>query len=235
MERQGPGSQEMTKKALSFIPSLNKHAEILDIGCGTGGQIMTLAKNTEAKITGLDLFSQFIDIFNENAQKIGVQNQVKGITGKMEDMPFQENSFDLIWSEGAIYNIGFQKGMQSWYKYIKKNGYIAVTEVVWLTNQRPEEIERFWIDSYPEIDHISVKIEQMQASGYLPIAAFLLPDNCWMENFYDLHDAAQEIFLKKYPENKTAKELVAYEKLGKTMHEKYKSHYAYMFFIGQKI
>ncbi len=235
MERQGPGSPEMTKRALEFIPFLSNDAEILDIGCGTGGQTMTIAKNTQAKITGLDLFPKFIDIFNRNAATHGFQNRVKGMVGKMEDLPFPKESFDVIWSEGAIYNIGFLRGMKEWYEFIKKDGYIAVSEAVWLTDERPDEIHKFWTEAYPEIDTISVKIDQMQSSGYLPIAAFLLPENCWTTHFYDLHEAAQNIFLKKYAGNKTAEELVEYESFGKDMYEKYKAYYSYVFFIGKKI
>jgi methylase of polypeptide subunit release factors len=54
--RQGPGSPEMTLKALSFVDNLTAHSHIADIGCGTGGQTMVLAKHVEAKITGVDLF-----------------------------------------------------------------------------------------------------------------------------------------------------------------------------------
>jgi ubiquinone/menaquinone biosynthesis C-methylase UbiE len=235
MERQGPGSHEMTMKALSFLPEFSENKEILDIGCGTGAQTFTIAKNTSAKIIGLDMFPQFIEIFNRNMEKSGFQNRVTGIVGDMCNMEFKKNSFDLIWSEGAIYNIGFHKGMMEWHKFLKKDGYIAVTEVAWLRNEKPTEIETFWTDAYPEIDTIPVKLAQMQSSGYLPVAAFVLPENCWLENFYNLHNQAQTLFLSKYADNKIAKELVDYEELGKNMYIKYKDYFSYVFFIGKKI
>lgn len=46
VERQGPGSPEITLKALSFIDNLTPHSLIADIGCGTGGQTITLAQTT---------------------------------------------------------------------------------------------------------------------------------------------------------------------------------------------
>ena len=81
MERQGPGSPDVTLKALSFIDSLTDKSLIADIGCGTGGQTMVLAGHITGQITGLDLFPDFIDIFNHNAKQSGLQDRVKGIVG----------------------------------------------------------------------------------------------------------------------------------------------------------
>ncbi len=106
LERQGPGSPEVTIKALSFIDHLDENARIVDIGCGTGGQTMTLARHAPGSITGIDLFPLFIDLFNRNAQKQNLQDRVMGIVGSMDALPFEEEEFDLIWCEGAIYNIG---------------------------------------------------------------------------------------------------------------------------------
>ena len=98
MERQGPGSPEATLKALSFIDNLSDGSLIADIGCGTGGQTMVLARNTPGQITGLDLFPGFIDIFNRNAKHLGLHERVGGIVGSMDSLPFEKNSLDLIWS-----------------------------------------------------------------------------------------------------------------------------------------
>lgn len=128
IERQGPGSPETTIKALSFINNLTNESHIADIGCGTGGQTIVLAQHTQGNITGIDLFPFFIDLFNANASKMQLHNRVKGVVGSMEYLPFQDNEFDLIWSEGAIYNIGFERGLNEWRKFLKTDGYIAVTE-----------------------------------------------------------------------------------------------------------
>ena len=52
----------------------------------------------------------------------------------MDNLPFQNEELDLIWSEGAIYNIGFERGMNEWNKYLKKGGFIAVSEAVSYTH-----------------------------------------------------------------------------------------------------
>ena len=109
VERQGPGSREVTLKALSFIDNLNEHSRIADLGCGTGWQTILLGEHVPGEIFGLDLFPDFIDILNRNAGLHHLQNRIKGIVGSMDDLPFEKETLDLIWSEGAIYNIGFQR------------------------------------------------------------------------------------------------------------------------------
>lgn len=235
IERQGPGSPEVTKQALSFVDNLSKDSRILDIGCGTGGQTMVLAQHTECAIVGLDLFPSFIDKFTSNAAKLNVQHRVTGIVGSMDNLPFTNEEFDLIWSEGAIYNIGFERGLQEWKKFLKKGGYIAVSEASWFTEQRPQEINDFWHDAYSEIDTIAQKLARMQKHGYIPVATFILPQNCWTEHFYVPQIEAQELFLKKYMGNTTAEELVANQRHESQLYDKYKEFYGYVFYIGKKM
>lgn len=235
IERQGPGSPEVTVKALSFIDNLTNNSQIADIGCGTGGQTMVIASHVLGHITGMDLFPDFIDIFNANARKLNLQNRVNGIVGSMDNLPFQNEELDLIWSEGAIYNIGFERGINEWRKYIKKGGFIAVSEASWFTEERPEEIDKFWKDAYPEIDTISTKVSQMQKAGYIPVSTFVLPENCWTEHFYIPQVSAQKEFLKKYTGNNTAKELIENQRHEAELYYKYKEFYGYVFYIGKKI
>ena len=235
MERQGPGSPEVTIKALSFIDNLTNESKIVDIGCGTGGQTIIIANNTSGNITAIDLSPIFIDIFNVNSQKLNLQNRVNGILGSMDNLPFQNEELDLIWSEGSIYNIGFERGINEWYKFLKKGAFVAISEASWFTQERPVEIDEFWNNEYPEIDTISNKVTQMEKAGYIPIATFVLPENCWTENFYAPQVSAQEKFLQKNIGNKTAEELVENQRHEAELYYKYKEFYGYVFYIGKKI
>lgn len=235
VERQGPGSPEVTKKALSFVDNLTEHSKIADLGCGTGGQTMVLAQNAPGTVTGLDLFSKFIELFNQNAQKLNLQDRVTGIVGSMDDLPFELESLDLIWSEGAIYNIGFENGLKTWKPFLKKGGYVAVSEASWFTNERPEEIDAFWQDAYPGIDTIPGNMQKMQDAGYLPIASFILPEDCWIEHFYKPQISAEKIFLEKNAGNKAAIDFIANQKHETELYYKYKQFYGYAFYIGKKI
>ncbi|MBN1182011.1 MAG: class I SAM-dependent methyltransferase [Bacteroidales bacterium] len=235
LERQGPGSPEVTKKALTFIDDLTNDSLIADIGCGTGGQTMVLAKHAKGKVTGVDLFPTFIDIFNKNVSEQNLQERVKGIVGSMEDLPFQDEELDLIWSEGAIYNIGFERGLKEWQRFLRKGGCIAVSEISWFTEERPAEIHDFWVGEYSEIDTISNKISQMQKAGYIPVATFILPENCWTEHYYAPQVHILDVFLRDHARNKTAVELVANQRHEAQLYEKYKEYYGYVFYIGKNI
>jgi ubiquinone/menaquinone biosynthesis C-methylase UbiE len=233
-ERQGPGSREETLKALGFIDGLTENSKIADIGCGTGGQTMTLGENTPCEITGVDTWPNFINQFNQNARFKNLQDRVKGIVGSMENLPFREGELDLIWSEGAIYNIGFERGLNEWWKFLKQGGYIAVTENTWFSDERPAEIQDFWQKAYPEIDTISNKVAQMQKAGYLPIATYILPETIWTD-YYTWQALRRESFLKKYEGNKAIEKFVASMQYEAELYYKYKAYYGYMFYIGKKI
>ncbi len=234
LERQGPGSPEATLRALDFIAPLTAESKIADIGCGTGGQTLVLAQHSPATITGIDLFPAFIDLFNQNAKDHNLQDRMMGRVGSMDHLDFQEEELDVIWSEGAIYNIGFQRGLQEWWKFLKPGGSIAVTEASWFTENPPGEIEAFWRAAYPEIDTIPNKIAQLQAAGYRLTAVFCLPEICWTEHFYAPQTVLQEQYLQQHPDNPAVQHFIESERHEAELYQRYKAHYGYVFYIGQK-
>ncbi len=153
------------------------------------------------------MWPDFIEQLNQNAQKNNLAGRVTGKVGNMEDLPFQEEELDLIWSEGAIYNIGFERGLNEWRKYLKPGGYIAVTENTWFTDKRPDEIQEFWDKAYPQIDTISNKVAQMQKAGYLPVATYMLPEKTWTD-YYQWQKQRRVSFLKKYKGNKSVEDFI---------------------------
>ncbi|OUO87013.1 SAM-dependent methyltransferase [Gordonibacter sp. An230] len=234
LERQGPGSAEETLRALSFVdlPSLTR---IADLGCGTGAQTMVLAQYTDASITALDLYAGSIDKLNSEVAKRCLQNRVKGIVGSMGELPFEDEELDLIWSEGAISNIGFEKGLRYWRRFLRKGGYVAVTYESWFTEERPAEIEKWWMDAVPEISTIARNVSLMQKAGYVPVATFTLPESCWTDNYFAPQEARREEFLQQHAGEKAVEDMMSFMKREADLYERHKEHYGYAFYIGKKL
>ena len=234
ISRQGPGSDESTQRALSMIHDLGADSVIADLGCGCGSQTLQLALHTQAKVKALDLFPLFIDKLMERCRKAGVADRVEAIEGDMCNLPFEKASLDVIWSEGAIYNIGFKRGITEWREYLKPDGWLAVSEASWLTDSRPSEIEDFWNEAYPEIDTIANKVQQLKDAGYHDVNTFVLPKECWIDNFYLPQREAQRLFLECYPDNKTAAELVANQRREAELYSRYSDYYGYVFYVARR-
>lgn len=234
-ERQGPGSPEETGKALSLIGfEQDEYLRVADIGCGTGAQTITLAQHINGHITAIDLFPEFLDKLDQKARELGLSEKVTTLKQSMDVLQFGENELDLIWSEGAIYNIGFEAGIKYWRRFLKAGGYLAVSEISWITGSRPAEIEQYWLREYPEIDTVSNKIGALERNGYTPVAHFILPPYCWIGNYYRPMQQRFGKFLEKHNGAETVKAFIENEQEEISMYEQYKDYYSYGFYIARK-
>ncbi len=235
-ERQGPGSSNETLKALSFINIDKKQKlKIADIGCGSGSSAIILAENLDGQITAVDLFPEFLDKLNLKSKELGLHEKIKTIEKSMEDLPFKNEELDIIWAEGAIYNMGFENGIKKWRKYLKTGGYLAVSEITWITNTRPKELEEFWNNEYPEIDTASNKIKILEQNGYSPVRYFILAQNSWIENYYKPIEKLFSAFLKKHKNSEMAKNIIEAQKEEIKYYQKDKNYYSYGFYVAKKI
>ncbi len=250
MERQGPGSDEVTLRAFRIIEesvkaegfSHSSDYRIADMGCGTGGQSMTLARNSSAQVTAFDLFPGMIETLNRRVRERGLHDRIRGVVASMDNIPYDEipyfnfdnsqRGFDIIWSEGSIYHIGFENGLKLWREYLREGGYIAVSDMVWLTRERPVEFEKYLCDNVPEISLPSVKMGQIERAGYTPVASFLLPWSCWSETYLRPMEALFDKFLDSQNHSAGAIEFVRRQREEIFMFEKYREYFGYMFFIS---
>ncbi|MGB5316853.1 MAG: class I SAM-dependent methyltransferase [Robiginitalea sp.] len=234
-ERQGPGSEKETLKALELInPPPDQKLKVADIGCGSGGQTITLAKNINGQIIAVDLFPEFLEELNKKSRELELANKIITLVKSMDDLPFGKEEFDIIWSEGAIYNIGFASGIKKWKDYLKVGGYLAVSELTWITDSRPKEIEDFWKREYPEVDTASNKIKLLEDEDYSLVGYFYLTQDSWIENYYKPLEARFEAFLKRHEDSELARKIVNDHKAEIDLYLKYKDYYSYGFYIAQK-
>jgi len=234
-ERQGPGSEKDTLRALDLLRlPTDQILKVADIGCGSGGQTISLAKSFNGQITAVDLFPEFLNELNEKAQKLGLTNKIVTLEKSMDDLPFSESEFDVIWSEGAIYNIGFENGLKKWKNYLKVGGYLAVSEITWITQTRPKEIEEFWKAEYPEIDTASNKIKQLENNGYSLVGYFYLSQDSWVETYYKPMQARFENFLKRNNNSVLSRKVVKDNQAEIDLYQRFKDYYSYGFYIARK-
>jgi len=114
-----------TRKAFRTLPPLVKPS-ILDIGCGSGIPTVELAGLTDGVITGIDIDTAMLDLLRRKIEKAGLSQRVKAVKCSIPDMVFPDESFDLIWAEGSIYEIGFERGLREWKRFLKPGGYLAI-------------------------------------------------------------------------------------------------------------
>jgi len=233
--RQGPGGDAETEKAIG-LAGMDRDAplKIADIGCGTGASTLTLARLLKAKITAVDFLQDFIDILAVRAQSEGVEDKITPLCASMEQLPFEDEEFDVIWSEGAIYNIGFEKGIADWKRYLKPGGLLIASEITWLTSSRPSELQDHWNNEYPEIGTASAKIKVLEDRGYTPIGYFVLPEYCWLDNYYDPMRKNFDAFLSRNGDSEETRAVVEAERHEIELYEKHKAYFSYSVYIARK-
>lgn len=233
--RQGPGSPEDTLRALSFVDlPKDQTLKVADIGCGSGGQTITLAQNLNAEITAVDLFPDFLEELEEKARPLGLWTKIKTLNHSMEDLPFGTESYDLIWSEGAIYSMGFREGIKQWKDHLKIGGYLAVSEITWITNTRPSEIEDFWHREYPQIDTAAPKVQQLEDNGYSLVGYFYLSPESWRDHFYQPLEARFASFLERHHLSALARKVVEEHRAEIELYERFGEYYSYGFYVARR-
>lgn len=184
LPRQGPGSAGATKHVFSLLSDLPKNARVLDVGCGSGTQTRDLAALTTGMITAVDNHQPFLDAIAAWAAQKGLSGRIKTVCASMDALPFEKEQFDLIWSEGAIFIVGFEKGLALWKPFLKKGGYMVVSDAAWFEPNPPQELMQWWEkEGYVPATEDDLR-ERVKRSGFRLIATYRLPDTGWWENFY---------------------------------------------------
>lgn len=230
LPREAPGSAEASKRAFSCLPDKKNIETILDAGCGPGAQSFVLAEVCNARIISIDLHMPYL---HNIGRKITANpfRQIFPIQADMKYLPFKNKCFDLIWSEGAIYNIGFKFGLLNWKSFIKPGGNLVISEICWIKADPPDELNSFWTEAYPDISSIAQNKKTISDCGFELVEKFVLPPEAWLNEYYNPLSKKIETFQIKYHDDQEALEVLEMEKNEIRIFKKYHQFYGYVFFI----
>jgi ubiquinone/menaquinone biosynthesis C-methylase UbiE len=233
LPREGYGRDKYTARAFRMIPKIER-PKILDIGCGPGAQTLEIARLSGGQVTGIDTHQPYLDILLKKADEQSLSDNIRALNMSMKKMSFPEESFDILWSEGSIYIIGFDQALQQWRHLIKPNGFLAVHEMVWLQPDPPLEIKDYIQTMYPGIRSIEENLNQIPSSLYTVIGHFQLPEDAWWVEYYHPLESRLNNLRKKYHNNSHALDVIEKEQTEIDMYKKYSLWYGSCFYILQK-
>jgi len=233
LPREGPGTNEATTQAFAFLTDLPDHPRILDLGCGPGMQTIQLAHLCNGHITAVDLHQPYLNQLQQQIEHQGLGDRITPLRADMGDLPFDPESFDLIWSEGAAYILEFGNALRKWRSLLKPNGYLAVTEISWTHPHPPDEVRNFWMAEYPSMQTVDANLAQAQSIGYRPLAHFVLPESAWWDHYYaPLEDRLHQLH-DQYAKKSETQAVLDLHRQEIDLFRRYSRYYNYVFYILQ--
>lgn len=232
LERKGPGSESSTLRALSLLKELPPKPQIVEFGCGTGVASIPLAKSLDCTLTAVEIHQPFLDELTAFAAEMDLANRIKTVEADMSEPPFPKGSFDVIWCETAIYNIGFEHGLRLWKPLLRSGGYVSVSEVVWLTREPPQKAKEFWDAHYPAMTTVDENVTKMCAAGFTPVDHFILPFEDW-QNYYGPLQAHVAAYRSSHASNRAAQALADSLQHEIDLWKECGESFGYCFFVGR--
>jgi trans-aconitate methyltransferase len=233
LPRAGPGGDEHTARALSLVPGPPPRS-VLDLGCGPGAQTVTLAAALpEARVLAIDLLPSMVEEANRRITAAGFGDRVVAVVGDMGAPPVEPATQDLIWSEGAIYNVGVTEALDAWRHLLRPGGSVAFTEPVWLVADPSREIRDWWEAEYPSITDRAGVESTIAAASYRTVASFVLPASAWWTEYYEPMQDRIAGLRRRLPGDRIAQEVTAAADLEIDHFRRFSACYSYEFFVVQ--
>ena len=185
MEKLGPGSNAHTVHVLRLLPKQSFRV-VVDAGCGTGRQTLTLAKALGTRVHAVDSHEPFLNDLARRAREADVEDLVQARCMDMKDIPQVFRDIDLLWSEGAAYNIGFPDALAIWAGALTADGLAVISELSWLKQPAPDAVREFFRSGYPDMRSVQDNIEVAERAGYKVLTTHTLPGQAWVEGYYDV-------------------------------------------------
>ena len=213
IEQVRAGFLKYTRKAFLRLPRLER-PRILDVGCGSGVPTLELAKLSDGEVIGIDIDQSCIDEFNRKIKEEALSKRVKAINLSLSEMKFPDETFDVVWSEGVIRNIGFERSLKEWHRLLKQNGYLVI---------------------HYQMSRVADALSRIPQHGYKLTDTLSLPEDAWWTEFYKPIQEKMDNLLHKYGNSSDALKLLKQYKSEMDMVKKDPLKFRSAFYITKKI
>ncbi|HNS23131.1 MAG TPA: class I SAM-dependent methyltransferase [Sedimentisphaerales bacterium] len=243
LPRLGPGDEASTVKALNLLRSAGfprgdrailRATRILDLGCGNGAQTIPLARNTEGPILAMDNHQPFLNELLRRVEAAGLAGRVQVSRRDMRSLETSDGPFDLIWSEGALFIVGFREGLTACHSLLTPGGGLAVSELAWLRPDVPAACRQFFDTVYPAMTDMETNLATIRACGYDLVGHFVQPESAWWEPFY--HPLAERLRSLRGQYAADARKLAMIEPMEMEidMYRQYSAYYGNVFYVMRR-
>jgi len=238
LPRLAPGDDRSTVEALRMLQSERSNTcpdqlKVLDIGCGNGAQTIALAKEIDGTILAVDNHRPYLTELQRRAEVNGVSDRVRVFERDMCDLHLPASSFDLIWSEGALYVMGFANGLAACHDLLVPGGMLAASELCWLQPDPPAECQQFFDNEYPAMTDVATNWSTASRAGFRSIGHFTLSKSAW-SNYYNPLGRRLRSARDKHADNPKWLELIESVQKEIDMYDQYSAYYGYVFFLMRR-
>ncbi len=151
-----------TRRAFKAIPEMRK-PRILDIGCGSGVPTIELAMLCDCRIVALDNDNRQLNRLGKKIKELGLDDSIEIVSCSINNLNFDNESFDIIWSEGSIFVVGFERGLKEWRRFLRPGGYMGI---------------------HDERGNVEKKLKLIAGCGYKLLDHFILDKDIWWNKYY---------------------------------------------------
>lgn len=216
-----------------MLPKLD-NPRILDIGCGAGGPTLELARLSRGLVIGLDLDQAALVKLRQHISRAGLSDRVQLVHGSMNDINFHDESFDILWAEGAALILGFEQALQDWRRLLRQQGFLVVHEMAWLQPDPPREIRDRWEAASPGIRTLPEYNEQVGIHGYDLVASFPLPAEFWWAEYYGRLEARIQELRVRHAGEASCQDILNREQREVDLYKRHSRWYGSAFLVLQK-
>lgn len=194
LPRQAPGSAGTTELLLRIAgASVPSEPRILDIGCGPGASSVPLAQLTGGSVLAVDVHPPFLEAVADRAREAGVADRVGVLEARMQELPVEPGSIDLVWAEGSAYLMGFDAALTAWRGLLAPDGVAVLTEAEYVTADPSAGARAFWDAAYPAMRTTAENVAACQRVDWEVLGTYLLPNSDWLEYYGPMQLRVEEL------------------------------------------